>query len=217
MCKQTVILIALVLSGLPAFSQEKWFDESNGKPGVEIGYLYLYNNLNADNYFKFKYRNATNNGDASIGGISLKLNIPTKLEYLDITVGSIFVKGLDLLEYGYVNPQYADNHDYIINGGGVYFGVSPGIKGKIFSITTEFGIGFFSFKEYVGIVNISRDPFADEHNLKASYGPGAISSVGLGIRIWKLGINPSVVAIYSGGAGASFTFYGFNLPITFQF
>lgn len=217
MCKQTVMLIALLLSGLHSFSQERWIDESNGKPEVEIGYLHLCNNLNADNYFKFKYISATDNGDASLGGISLKLNIPTKLKYLDITIGSIIVKGLDKIDFGHVNPSHLNVHDYIINGGGIYFGVSPGIKGKILSLTTEFGIGFFSFKEYVSIVNNVTDPFADEHNLKASYGPGAISSVGLGIRIWKLGINPSVVAIYSGGAGASFTFYGFNLPLTLQF
>jgi len=217
MYKHAVILLALLSSGLPSFSQEKWFDESNGKPGVEIGYLHLYNNLNADNYFRFRYRFATDNGDASIGGISLKLNIPTKLEYLDITVGSIFLKGLDLIDFGHVNPEHVNAHDYKINGGGIYFGVSPTLKGKILSLTTEFGAGFFSFKEYVSIVNNIYEPFVDEHNLKASYGPGAISSVGLGIRIWKLGINPSVVAIYSGGAGASFTFYGFNLPITLQF
>ncbi len=127
------------------------------------------------------------------------------------------MKGFDEIDFGNIYPVSVNAHDYIINGGGVYFGISPKLKGKFISLTSMFGAGFFSFKEYVSIVNNIYDPFADEHDLKASYGPGAISSVGLGIRIWKLGINPSVVAIYSGGAGASFTFYGFNLPITLQF
>jgi hypothetical protein len=217
MHKQTIILLSLLLSGLQSFSQERLIGESNGKPGIEIGYLHLYNNLNADNYFRFRYTFATNNGDASIGGFSLNLNIPTKLKYIDLSVGSVFMKGFDEIDFGNIYPVSVNAHDYIINGGGVYFGISPKLKGKFISLTSMFGAGFFSFKEYVSIVNNIYDPFADEHDLKASYGPVAISSVGLGIRIWKLGINPSVVAIYSGGAGASFTFYGFNLPITLQF
>jgi len=217
MCKQTILFLSLFLSGLTSFSQEKWLDESNGKPGIEIGYLHLYNNLNADNYFRFRYTFATNNRDASIGGFSLNLKIPTKLKYIDFTVGSVFMKGFDETDFGNIYPGSVNAHDYIINGGGAYLGISPKLKGKFISFTSMFGAGIFSFKEYVSIVNNTTAPLVDEHNLKASYGLGAISSVGLGINIWKLGINPSVIAIFSGGSEASFTFYGFNLPITWQF
>lgn len=143
MHKQTIILLSLLLSGLQSFSQERLIGESNGKPGIEIGYLHLYNNLNADNYFRFRYTFATNNGDASIGGFSLNLNIPTKLKYIDLSVGSVFMKGFDEIDFGNIYPVSVNAHDYIINGGGVYFGISPKLKGKFISLTSMFGAGFF--------------------------------------------------------------------------
>lgn len=211
------MLLMFLSSSIHLFSQDKLLEERINKPKIEFGFLILNNNLNADNFFKFKYSNATDNGSATIGGISLKLNIPTKYEYVDIIIGSVFMKGFDVIDYGNINPNSVNSHDYIINGGGVYLGVGPKLKGKYIGLTSEFGLGVFSFKEYVSIVNNTQEPFVDEHNLKASYGFGAKSSVGFYINIGKVGVNPSLVGIFSGGSGASFTFYGLNVPLTYQF
>lgn len=217
MCKYYFVLTVFLLSGIQLLSQEKWVDGTKAKPKLEIGYLDLYNNLNTDNYFKFKYSYSTDNGKANIGGLSLKINIPTKHEYLDIIVGSVFMKGFDEIDFGYVNPSSVNAHDYIINGGGVYFGISPKLKGKFIGLTSDFGLGVFSFKEYVSIVNNKIEPFVDEHNQKASYGLGAISSIGMYINIGKVGLSPSFVSIFSGGSETSFTFYGFNFLLSWQF
>lgn len=48
--------------------------------------------------------------------LNLKLTIPTKLQYLDIIVGTILMKGLDEIDFGYIDP-HVNAYDYIINGG----------------------------------------------------------------------------------------------------
>jgi len=215
--KNYLFLLVFLFLCLQLFSQDKIVGDGKTKPKVEIGYLHLYNKLNADSYFKLKYSNATDNGNANIGGLNLKLSLPTKYEYIDITVGALIMKGFDEIDLGYINPSSVNAHAYNINGGGVYFGVSPKLKSKYISLTSDFGIGIFSFKEYVSIVNNSTMPFIDEHNLKASYGLGAFSSIGISFNVGKIGFNPSFAGIFSGGSGTSFTFYGFNFPLTYQF
>lgn len=215
--KNYLLLFVLLLSGIQLFSQDKLLENRKIKPKVEIGYLHLYNGLNADSYFKLKYSNAIDNGNVNIGGLSLKLNFPTKFEFLDITVGSLFMKGFDEVDLGYINPSSVNSSDYNINGGGVYFGINPKLKGKFIGLTSDFGIGIFSFKEYVNIVNNTKEPFVDEHSLKASYGLGAISSIGMYINFGRIGLYPSMVGIFSGGSGASFTFYGYNFQMSYQF
>lgn len=217
MYKNYSVLIIFFFLSITVFAKNKSEDNIKIKPRVEIGYLGLYNTLNSDIYYKLKYSNATDNGNANIAGFSLKLNLPTKYEYMDIFVGSLFIEGLDEIYFESIDPSSVNYHDYSINGGGVYFGISPKLKGKIFSLTSDFGVGVFSFKEYVSIVNNIKEPFVDIHNSKASYGLGAISSLGFSINVGKFGINPSIVGIFSGGSGTSFTFYGFNLPINYQF
>lgn len=199
------------------YSQNKDIENDKNKPKIQIGYLHLYNKLNADNYFKLKYTNATDNSEANISGLNFKFDFPTKYQYVDITIGALIMKGLDEIDIENVNPSSINSHDYNINGGGVYIGISPKIKGKYIGLTSDFGIGVFSFKEYVNIVNNQTPPFVDEHNLKASHGLGAISSIGIYVNIGKIGINPSLTGIFSGGSGASFTFYGFYIPLYYQF
>ncbi len=186
-------------------------------PKLEVGVMRIYNRLNSDKYFEYKYSYADDYGDATVAGVNIKLTMPSNLEYMDFVLGSLFIKGLNAFYMGNINPTAVNAHDYQLNGGGVYFGVSPGLKGKYIGFTTDFGIGIFSFKENVSIVNNTRQPYVDIHDLKSSYGPGAITSAGLYLNIWKLGVHPSVIGIFSGGANASFFFYGFNLPVTFQF
>lgn len=210
-----VFLIILLESQL--LSQNKVLENAKSRPKIEFGYLYMYNKLNEDTYFNMKYSNATNNGETKLNGVNLKISIPTKLKYLDIILGSILMKSFDEIDNGFMNPASVNAHDYIINGGGVYFGVSPKLKGKIVALTSDFGIGVFSFKEYVSIVNNNTPPYVDIHSSKASFGFGAISSIGIYLNIGKIGINPTISSIFSGGSNSSFTFYGFNFPISYQF
>ncbi len=211
-----IFLIFLIICS-PIYSQDNIFNGDENAPKVSVGYLHLYNNLNADSYFGFKYSYATDNGTANLGGLNIKLDFPTKYQSVDITIGTLIMKGLDEVDFGHINPSTVNAHDYNINGGGVYLGISPKIKGKYIGLTSDFGIGVFSFKEYISIVNNTTMPFVDEHNLKASYGLGAISSLGIYLNYGKVGINPSLTGIFSGGSGASFTFYGINIPVYYQF
>ncbi len=215
--KNYFVLFVFLISSIKLFSQDRIYEDGKNKPKIEIGYLHLYNKLNTDSYFRLKYSNATDNSQANIGGLNLKIDFPNSYEWFDYTIGTLFIKGFDEIDLGYINPSSVNAHDYNINGGGVYLGISPKIKGKYISLTSVFGVGVFSFKEYVGIINNSVTPFVDEHNLKASYGLGAISSIGVSFNVGKIGINPSLTGIFSGGSGASFTFYGFNFPLSYQF
>lgn len=211
------ILIFLLSLSNKMTAQDNDLGDKKDKPKLELGYLHLYNNLNADNYFEFKYPGATDNENVNLGGLNLKLTIPTKLQYLDVIVGTILMKGLDEIDFGYIDPQNVNACDYIINGGGIYFGIGPKLKGKVIGLTSDFAIGVLSFKEYMSIVNNTTEPFMDEHQLKASYGLGAISSVGVYINLGKIGINPSLTGIFSGGDKSGFVFYGFNFPVTWHF
>lgn len=215
--KLLITLTALLCLGLQLFSQEHEGNFKIGKPKLEIGYLHIYNQLNSDQYFKYKFNYATDNSDLDFGGVSLKLTYPTNFKNLDLVVGSVFIKVLNEFVQGHTNAGSILADDYVSNGGGVYWGISPKLKGKHVGLTSEFGIGVFSFKEYVSIVNNVREPFVDLHNTKASSGLGAISSVGMYANWGRLGISPSLVGIFSGGSNASFTFYGLQLPITYQF
>jgi hypothetical protein len=217
MYKKYLLMFLFLFSFIPLFSQVNILKKINTNPKLEIGYLYLYNNLNSDNYFKLKYSNATDNGNANIGGLDIKLSLPTNHDNFDFSVGALIMKGLDEIDLGHINPNSVNAHDYNINGGGVYLGISPKLEGKYIGLTSNFSIGIFSFKEYVSIVNNIKEPFVNEHDMKASYGLGAISSVGISFSFGNFGINPSLTTIFSGGAGASFTFYGIYFPIFYQF
>jgi len=209
--------LVFLFSSTQLFSQDKNLGDKKNKPKVSIGYLYLYNNLNSDLYFDLKSTLLIDNADENMGGLNIKLDFPTRYEYIDIAVGALFMKGLSEFYLSGIYPPSINDCDYIINGGGVYIGISPKIKGRYIGLTSDFGVGVFSFKEYVSIVNNEVEPFVDIHNLKASYGLGAISSVGISFNIGRIGINPSLTGIFSGGSGASFTFYGFYLPLSYQF
>jgi hypothetical protein len=198
------------------FSQDSSFLKKGVKPKVEFGVMRVYNSLNDDNYFNFIRIGSVNNGDMGIAGFNFKLQLETKYDWMDINVGTLMISDLHENVSGW-NPGNTNSSQYILNGGGVYCGISPKIKGRFIGLTSDFGIGVFSFKEYMSIFNNIVEPYVDEHNLKASYGLGAISSVGMYLNIGRIGINPSMFAIFSGGAGTSFTFFGFYLPIIYQF
>jgi hypothetical protein len=151
-----------------------------------------------------------------MNGLDLKFTLSTKIKYLDFIVGSMFLPGVDEGAWAWV-PGSTNSYDYKLNGGGVYAGISPKLKGKNIGLTSEFAIGVFSFKEYLAIFNNRDEPYIDAYEKKTSHGLGAMSSIGIYLKFGKLGVNPTVNAVFSGSSSASFMFYGFVLPLTLQF
>lgn len=195
------------------FSQEK---EQNIKPSIEIGYSVLFNNLNSDNYANFKSSLASWDNTV-LNGMNIKFVVNSKHSFIDYFVGTTFMVGADQLGSTSWTPGNTNSSDYIINGGGVYAGISPKLRKKHFGLTSEFAIGMFSFKEYQAIFNNIGTPVVDIYDKKTSSGLGAMSSVGFYFKIGKIGISPAATAIFSGSSSASFMFYGFNIPLSYQF
>ncbi|MCP4552922.1 MAG: hypothetical protein GY834_12970 [Bacteroidetes bacterium] len=213
--KYTIIMFLACIFSLNLYGQNTKVESKSFQ--INIGYIHLSNYLNGDKYSRFKSSVAANNGETSMSGVSLRLTIPSEIKYIDFILGSMFLVGDDRLGSTSWTPGNTNSDDYTLNGGGVYFGISPKLKGKYIGLTSDFAIGAFSFKEYLSIFNNIYEPFVDEHNLKASYGLGAMSSIGMFINVGKVGVNPSIIGIFSGGSGTSFTFYGFDFSVTYQF
>lgn len=143
--------------------------------------MVLTNTFNAEDYF-----------DGFITGASLKVIMETKYTHLDIVFGTIFLTG-----------TYS-------NGGGVFAGISPRSRGRHVGVTSEFALGAFSFKDFVGSFN------ATVFDKKASHGLGGLASIGFYVKFGRFGLSPSVNAVYSGGSEASFLHYGFTIPLTLR-
>lgn len=174
------------------------------------------NSLNYDKYASFKSSYGIIN-PTTLTGVNLKVSVNSKYPFLDYFAGTMFMVGPDgLSSDSWVSGNTASS-DYVFNGGGVYAGISPKLKSKHFGLTSEFAIGVFSFKEYQAIFNNQIKPEVDYYEKKASAGLGAMSSIGFYVRFWRIGINPSINAVFSGSSSASFLFYGFTIPLSFQF
>ena len=80
----------------------------------------------------------------------------------------------------------------------------------------SFALGAFSYKNYYIEYDNSLhlDEVIDIYDKQASFGLGGISSIGIYAKYKRIGINPSVQLIFSGGNDNSFLFYGFCFPIT---
>lgn len=213
--KQIIVIILACAFTLNLPAQEE--KAVSKKLQIELGYVFMRNHLNGDYYYNFQYGGAPDLKVTAMGGGNLKFTFPTKYRYLDLVFGTIFMVGNDSYGSRGWAPGNTSSTDYLLNGGGVYGGISPKIKGKYIGLTSDLAIGVFSFKEYITIFNNISVPFMAVHDKRTSYGLGAMSSVGFYLRYWKIGLNPSVNAIFSGGANASFFFYGFVLPVTYQF
>ena len=197
------------------FSQEKTilFDHLQ----MDFGYIYMRNRLNSDHYFSYINRNrGLSNANTSMSGGNLKFTLPTKIKYLDLVFGTTFLVGNDDIGSSFWYPGYTNSTDYLLNGGGVYAGVSPKLKGKRIGLTSEIIIGVFAFKEYIIMFNNRYEPYVDIHEKRTSNGIGGMSSLGFYFKKGKIGINPSFNLIFSNGDKAGFVFYGFVIPITYQ-
>ncbi|MFA9392202.1 MAG: hypothetical protein ACERKD_20490 [Prolixibacteraceae bacterium] len=205
-----IIIVSFFLTLLATES----FSQFIKKPSVEIGYCYHKNSLNEEKYLAYKYFYFHDN---PLAGLNLKFTFPTEISYLDLVVGSLFEKTTSTYQNDSWNIGIVKAIDYVSNGGGVYIGISPKLKGKHFGLTSEFSIGVLSYKEYASIYNNVVEPYFDENIRKASYGLGAISSVGFYVKAGRLMFNPGIQAVFSGGDQSSFLFYGLNLPLVYQF
>lgn len=202
---KTTSIIFLVLFTLPLYSQD---DTKRNKFDIELGFVYHFNDLNEDNYLSRKSPFGLSINRESVG-LDFRVMINTNYENIRIGVGTILERNGD--EY------QGTATDYKQNGGGVYFGVSPTLKSRYISLTSFFGIGAFSYKEYFAYYSVNPPNEADIYEKKVSHGLGAISSIGIKLEVGKIGINPQVNTIYSGGASGSFFYYGFILPLTIKF
>lgn len=194
-------------------------DTLNDKAGykLSVGYSVMFNNLNNNNYYEFKHANIDLENQV-MHGLNIQFIVTNQpFQNIDLVFGTIFLINQNDPGSTAWSPGNTNSYDYSLNGGGVYAGINPRSTGKVFGITTSFAFGVFSFKEYVGIFNNQQLPYIDIYHRKASYGLGALSSIGIYLNIGKIGINPSIDAIYSGGAEASFLLYGFVFPMTYTF
>jgi hypothetical protein len=203
--KKTFILLLLLGISISLFGQEE-------KKGVDIqletGFLFHWNTFNIDRYLD--NRDPTGSANATgLVGIDLRFTIPTKLDYLDFSFGTVFEKGWD--------TYISSSTDYVLNGGGVYAGICPKIKMKHFGLTSLIAVGVLSYKEYYYYYSTIPDPDIDLHERKTSFGLGAITSLGAYVKFGRVGIHPQIQAVFSGGSNASFFFYGAVIPLTIQF
>jgi hypothetical protein len=213
--KKTLIIFACIIFICPnSYAQSS--DAPEKKFQLEIGYSQLYNRLNDNDYYNFQY-SLPNFADDILSGFDLKLSKETDYKNIDLILGTSFLfQPNSSSESGFVIGNTSRYH-HLINGGGVYLGIRPHTTWKHFGLKGELAIGVFSFKEYLGIFNNQTQPNINVLDKRASNGLGAKASFGFYAKVWRLGVAPTVDALYSGGAQASFLFYGFTVPITYQF
>jgi hypothetical protein len=183
---------------------------------LEVGYVIHFNSLNSDDYLSYMYPNAPD-PSGILQGFDFKISIPTKFRNIEAFIGTVFLINSDQMGSTSWTPGNANASDFKKNGGGVFIGIRPRIGGKNFGLTSDFAVGVFSFKEYYLGVNAVYPPTYNYYEKKASYGLGAMSSIGAYARIGPVGIHPQIQAVFSGGSNASFFFYGAVIPLTIQF
>lgn len=195
--KAPVLLIVLILFPFASFPQ----GEKMKGLSLEVGYNVLFNGLNEDNHLADAAGWLfTGNSMSGLGLRVIKEN-----QYFNIVAGCLIMADN--------NENFTTTSDYLLNGGGVYAGICPKIKGKHIGLTSEFAVGIFSFKEYITL----NDPPLILHEKNASSGLGGLSSVGMYVKFGRISFDPAVEVIFSGGANTSFLFYGIRLPLTIHF
>jgi hypothetical protein len=197
-----IILLFFCLS-LDMFGQD---EDVKKDIRIDAGLIYHWNDLNIDSY-QDRFGPGTTSA-SGLTGVDLRITLPTKIDFIDLAFGAIIEKCGDEYDTG--------NMDYVMNGGGVYAGVSPKIGGNHFGMTSLFAVGLLSYKEYFYFYSTIPDPDIDINQKKSSF-IGAVSSVGVYARFGKVGLHPQAQVTFSGGSNASFLFYGIIVPLTIQF
>jgi hypothetical protein len=179
--------------------------ESSKSFGIDLGFVHHYNTWNSNNYAG-SYSGGDSEGN-KMTGIELRLRMESPVPGVDFVIGTIIEKCWDSFELSY--------DDYKLNGGGVYAGINPKLGTRNIAITALMGIGVFAYQEHIANVDLYDGTEFYEKN--SSRGLGAISSIGVAARVGPVGVNPQIQAIFSGGDGSSFVFWGFVIPLTFEF
>ena len=156
-------------------------------------------------------------GQGNIKAFNLKFTTETRYRNLDLIFGAMALIGERYNQFS-IGTYEKDGYQYLMNGGGVYAGISPKWKTKYFGLTSDFAVGIFPIKEYASAVlaDEAHPNFTNVNQNKASVF-GAMASVGFYVNVWRIGINPTFNVLYAGGAGAGFFLYGFMLPLTITF
>jgi hypothetical protein len=194
--------ILLILIGFNLTGQTTEYAK---KIGMDLGIVHHYNSWNSNNYAG-SYSEGDSEGN-KMTGIELRLRMESPIRGVDFVLGTIIEKCWDSFELSY--------DDYKLNGGGVYAGINPKLGTRNIAVTALMGIGVFAYQEHIANVDLYDGTEFYEKN--SSRGLGAISSIGVAARVGPVGVNPQIQAIFSGGDGSSFLFWGFVMPLTFEF
>ena len=186
---------------------------------VEAGFGIFNTDLNLDVFMDMNYPTQGGKiyGQGNIKAFNLKFTTETRYRNLDLIFGAMALIGERYNQFS-VGTYEKDGYQYLMNGGGVYAGISPKWKTKYFGLTSDFAVGIFPIKEYASAVlaDEAHPNFTNVNQNKASVF-GAMASVGFYVNVWRIGINPTFNVLYAGGAGAGFFPYGFMLPLTITF
>lgn len=210
--KKILLFLLISLINLVAISQEV---SKKNNFNLHFGYGFIYNDLNNDSYFWYKYPDYDKFD--MLQNYTLKVEIPTKLKYLDLIFGASFAN--DLLYYadgdGCVQGAYGRGNQFM-NGGSIFTGVSPKLKFKNFGLTSEIRIGYFTYREHLSFYDTVYEK-VDVHERIESSGLGAQINAGFYLKLWRIGVNPQANFILSADADASYIFYGFEIPLVLYF
>ncbi len=201
--------------GLETLAQTETLSTDRDDIIISLGYGMHSNSLNRN--YDMEVKDGSYGHLDNLQTLTLKVVIPTKKENIDLFVGALIEKDLlDDSSLGYT-PGKTNEQKHVLNGGGIFAGVRPTWKKKYFGLTSEFGMGAFSYKETYSHFNNTVEPYLDIHMEKSTFGLGGYSSVGFYVKIGNVGINPNVNVVVTGGENGSFLFYGGSVPLTIQF
>ena len=200
----TLLLLIAFFSSINAQNNEK-------KYSVSFGYGQLYNLLEDDYYYHYKFEGYTT--IETLNNYSFKISFPSKNKNIDFLLGASYSKdNISFSGFGWSPGIYGPGYESL-TGASIYGGIKPSIKFKYFSIVSEFSGGYFlfsqSYAKYDKLQNI-------DVNYKKSSIFGSQLSLGFDVKYWHLGISPRANLTLSFGTDV-FLFYGFEIPLVIHF
>jgi hypothetical protein len=209
------LLMTLVMSAvvLGAAAQDR---KSGEKFQIEAGYGIFSNSLNVD-HFQVNKDPYAYNGDVKMQGVNVKFTMPSKWKYLDFVFGATYMKSPSMRESITVD-NVTKTREYVLNGGGIYVGVSPKWKTEHFGLTSELSLGFFPFREIntLAINNLADSGKNYNNQLLRSTVFGGIASAGFYVKFGRFGINPTLNLMLA-SEDTTYVFYGLTIPLTISF
>jgi hypothetical protein len=188
-------------------------DRPNDNFEFRLG-LAIHNQVFHDKYYDYKYNIDTEID--MINGFNLEIAIPSKFSYIKFIAGLIYEKySLEPNSWSYPSTNV---FEHSLNGGGLYLGINPNVGNKYIGISASLNLGYFSYKNTITYINNElQNSDINIHDIYSTGGLGASSTLGLYIRYWKIGINPSLSLILSGNKSTNFIFSGIIVPFTIYF